>query len=155
MKKILLASAAAIGLLFGSTGQAATTTGTFNVVINLTSVCTLGTIADVTFDYTSFQNTASTPNAGSGAFNVTCTPGLQYTMALTTTNGGGTADVTDDAVNLAYTLTVPAAAQTGTGAAQAFTVTGSMAANQSGNCATTTCTNAAATNRGKTLTVTY
>ena len=153
MKKILLASATALGLFFGLPSQAATTTGTFNVNITLTSVCTLGTITDVAFAYTSFQNTAV---AGTGGgFNVTCTPGLQYTMALTTTNGGGTADVTDDAVNLAYTLAVPATTQTGTGAAQAFTVTGTMAANQAGTCATTTCTNAAASNRGKTLTVTY
>lgn len=153
MKKILLASATALGLLLGLPSHAATTTGTFNVNITLTSVCTLGTITDVAFAYTSFQVAAATGTGG--GFNVTCTPGLQYSMALTTTSTGLTADVTDDAVNLAYTLAVPAATQTGTGAAQPFTVTGNMNGGQAGSCATTTCTNAAATNRGKTLTVTY
>jgi hypothetical protein len=46
---------------------------------------------------------------------------------------------------------------TGSGAAQTYYVHGTIAANQGGNCAVAggACTNAAATNRNKTITITY
>lgn len=157
MKKLL--SIAALSLLTLSSLltaplQAATASGQFNVVINLTSKCEINTtnaatgavIDPLTFTYTSFQLAAAT---ASTAFNVRCTNSLPYTMALS--NSG----VTDDVVNLAYTLALSAASGTGTGTNQAFSVNGTMALGQAGTCATATCTNALATNRTKTLTITY
>lgn len=147
MKKLLIAAVLGFSALQGGNAQAATTSGNFNVNITLTSVCTLSTITDVAFAYTSFQAAASTGTGG--GYSVTCTNTLPYTMALDATN------TTDAAVNLSYVLALSAASGTGNGAAQAFTVNGTMAANQSGNCATATCTNAASANKGRTLTVTY
>jgi len=146
MKKLMMVAAfGAAGLLSIGT-QAASVNDTFDVDINLTSACQLSTITNVTFAYTSFQVGASA-SAG-GVFTVTCTNNLPYTMALDQTN------VTDDALNLAYTLAV-AAGGTGNGAAQGYTVTGNMAGGQGGNCAAATCNNGAATNNTRQLTVTY
>lgn len=122
-------------------------TANFDVVINLTSACQFGTVNNVTFNYTSFQAAAST--ATGGGFQVRCTNTLPYTLALDSTS------VTDDAVNLAYTLSLSAAGGTGNGAYQNYTVNGDMASGQAGTCATATCTNAAATNRQRTLTVSF
>ena len=147
MKKLLLI--ALLGFVGAGTGiaNAATATGTFNVNITLTSVCQLTAPANVDFAYTSFQVGAATGTGG--AFSVQCTNSLPYTMALDQTS------VTDNAVNLAYTLGLSAAVGTGTGSAQAFTVTGNMAAAQAGTCATASCTNTAASNKTRTLTITY
>ncbi|MBL8521195.1 MAG: spore coat protein U domain-containing protein [Betaproteobacteria bacterium] len=148
MKKLLLVAALGFSSLIGGVAHAGTTTGTFNVNITLTTACTLTTINDLNFAYTSFQAAAATPTSG-GGFSVTCTNGVPYTFgldALTTT---------DDAVNLTYTLSLPTPAA-GTGAAQAYTIGGSIAASQGGTCASLgSCTNAAATNRQRTLTVTF
>jgi hypothetical protein len=147
MKKLLLATALGFSTLLGGVAHAGTTSGTFNVNITLTTACTLSTIGDINFTYTSFQSTASTGTGG--GFNVTCTNGVPYTFAL------DNASVTDDFVNLAYTLTLPTPTA-GTGAAQAYTIGGNMAASQGGTCATLgSCTNASATNRQRTLTVTF
>jgi hypothetical protein len=63
--------------------------------------------------------------------------------------------VTDDAVNLAYTLGLSATTGTGSGVDQAYSVSGSMALGQAGTCLTAACTNAAATNKVRTLYVVY
>ena len=157
MKKLLSIAALsllALSSLLTAPSQAATATGTFDVVINLTSKCEINStnaatgavISNLTFNYTSFQTTAATASAG---LNVRCTNSLPYTLALS--NSG----LTDNAVNLAYTLSLSAASGTGNGADQAFTINGSMASGQAGTCATATCDNSAATNKTKTLTVTY
>lgn len=159
MKKLLLVAAMGLTGILSSTAQAASTSGTFNVNITLTSSCTLAAITAVDFAYTSFQGGAAT--ATGGGFNVSCTTNLPYTFGLQAGNGAptppgaATINVTDNAVNLAYTLALSAAGGTGSGAAQAFSVTGTMAGAQSGTCATATCTNAAATNRVHTLIVNY
>ncbi len=147
MKKLLLI--ALLGFVGAGTGvaNAATAIGNFNVNITLTSVCQVTSTADINFTYSSFQVGASAGTGG--AFSVQCTNSLPYTIALDQTS------VTDDAVNLAYTLGLSAAGGTGNGAAQAYSVTGSMAAAQAGTCATASCTNAAATNKQRTLTITY
>lgn len=147
MKKLILAALMGFVGIGAGVANAGTATGNFNVNITLTSVCQLTGPADLDFTYTSFQAGAAT--GVGGAFSVQCTNSLPYTMALDSTS------VTDDAVNLAYTLGLSAAGGTGNGAAQAYTVTGSMAAAQSGTCATASCTNAAATNKQRTLTITY
>jgi spore coat protein U-like protein len=134
----------------------------FTVVINLTSACTVSAVPNVVFNYTSFQVGASTATNGAG-FNVRCTNGLGYTLGLQSGAGAptppGTATLTgivDDAVNLTYDLGLSAATgQTGSGAIQNFSVTGTMAAAQGGTCATATCANTAATNRIHTLIVAW
>ncbi|CAN7518654.1 spore coat protein U domain-containing protein [Polaromonas sp. LjRoot131] len=155
MKKLILVIALGLSAIATLPAYAATAAGTFDVVINLTSKCEINsfaaptgaTINNVAFNYTSFQTTAATSTGGD--FNVRCTNSLPYTMALSNTG------VTDDAVGLAYTLSLSAAGGTGNGANQAYTVNGTMAANQAGTCSGATCTNTAATNKTKTLTITY
>ena len=134
--------------------HAQTATGNFDVVINLTSKCEINNenaatgavIGDLTFSYTSFQTAVATAQT---SFNVRCTDDLPFGLALDTLSA------TDDAVDLAYTLTLSATTGTGTGANQSFDVDGEIAAGQAGRCATATCTNTAATNKTRTLTVTY
>jgi hypothetical protein len=166
MKKIALIAAMAAALVSSFSAQAATASGTFDVVLNLTSKCEInGTttptgavISDLTLSYTSFQTTAATASTN---FSVRCTNGLSYGMALSA------AGATDDALNLAYELNLSSSAThatgdnasltglTGSSTPSTFYVHGTVTPNQPGTCATTTCTNAAATNRGRTLTITY
>src|SRR5258708_18118734 len=138
LKKLILATAlGAAGMGFGS-AQAANTSGTFTVIITVTSVCTLSAIANVAFAYTSFQVGAQ-PATG-GNFTVTCTSTLPYTFGLQAGNGAavppGTATlgpITDNSgVNLAYSLGLAAAGCTADRAPQAFNVTGTMAGGQGG-----------------------
>lgn len=130
MKKILLPLATALAVLGAADASAATSNAPFNVTVNLTAVCavTSAGISDVAFTYTSFQTTAA-PSSG-GNFNVKCTQGLGYTFSFTP-SGNGTMPTT----GLTYTLTAPAGG-TGNAANQAYQITGSMAANQGGTCAT-------------------
>jgi spore coat protein U-like protein len=158
MKRLITASLVAAALVSG-TAQAGSTSGTFNVSITLTSACTLSAVSDVTFAYTSLQAGAQ-PGAG-GGFSVTCTDTLPYTFGLqsgsgaATPPGAATISVTDDAVNLAYTLGLSAAGGSGNGVAQAYSVTGTMAGGQAGTCSAASCTNATATNKTHTLIVNY
>jgi len=142
MKKIALIAAGLVIGLSSLSAQALTATGTFNVTINFTSVCTANTagLAPV-FNYTSLQGTAAS-FATAQSFSVTCTNGVPYTMAL---DAGGTGytgaftapagTYTNTASGLIYSLTLPAATA-GTGAAQTYALTGSMAAGQAGTCTT-------------------
>jgi spore coat protein U-like protein len=163
MKKIALI--AAMGLMgMGSAMAQSPVTGTFNVVINLTSKCEFSTApTDLTMSYISFQ---ATPATGTMNFGVRCTAGLPYSIGL-----NNTSTVNDSALLLDYTLNLSnsatyAAGTNGTlaslsgaagGAAQTYYVHGTIAAAQAGNCLTAggSCTNAAATNRGRTVTITY
>ena len=158
MKRIIAASlvAAALG---ASTAQAGSTSGQFNVNVTLTSACTLSAVTDLAFAYTSLQVGAAT--ATGGGFSVSCTNSLPYTFGLqsgtgaATPPGAATLSVTDNAVNLGYSLGLSAAGSTGTGASQSFSVTGSMAGSQAGTCAAASCTNGAATNKRHTLILNY
>ena len=158
MKRILTATAIAAALAAGN-AQAGNTSGTFNVNVTLTSACTLSAVTAVDFAYTSLQ--AAVANATGGGFSVSCTSTLPYTFGLQAGNGAATPpgaasiNVTDNSVNLNYTLNLSAAGGTGNGAAQAFSVTGTMAGSQAGTCAAASCTNAAATNKTHTLIVNY
>lgn len=162
MKKIALI--AVMGLLGVSAAMAQSVTGNFNVVINLTSKCEFSTApTNLTMSYNSFQNNAAT---GTMNFGVRCTAGLPYSIGL-----NNTASVTDSFLLLDYTLNLSsnatyAAGTNGSltglsgatlGAAQTYYVHGTVAANQVGNCTTVggSCTNTAATNRGRTMTITY
>jgi len=132
-------------IVMGATAPAhaaGTATSNFNVTANLTSKCEITAApAPVVFSYTSFE-TAAVPATG-GGFTMRCTNLLPYTLSVP---AGGTL------IGLAYTLGTSAAGGTGAGlTAATHSVTGSMAANQSGDCAAGSCT-ATATH---TLTVTY
>jgi hypothetical protein len=130
-----------------ATAHATVATGTFNVGINLTSVCQISTAPTAAFSYTSFQSTAAT---FSSSFNVLCTNTLPISsITLDSTS------VTDSATNLAYTLSLGAIPTAGTGVAQSVPITGSMPAGQAGTCATATCSNTSSTNKQRTLTITY
>jgi spore coat protein U-like protein len=144
MKKILLPLAAALAL--GAAASAgATTLGpqNFNVTVTLTPSCSITQApTDVAFTYSSFQGGPAT--ATGGAFKVKCTNGLGYSVGLDATSG--------TVIGLNYTLTPPAASQSGTGADQSFTIGGSMLQGQSGTCAGPgTC----AGSDVRTLTITY
>jgi spore coat protein U-like protein len=158
MKRILTATAIAAALAAGNT-QAGNTSGTFNVNVTLTSSCTLAAVTDLAFAYTSLQPGVS--NATGGGFSVSCTNTLPYTFGLQSGNGAATPPgaatiaVTDNAVNLGYSLGLSAAGGTGNGLVQPYSVTGTMAASQAGTCAAASCTNAAATNKTHTLIVNY
>lgn len=160
MKKAVLAAlmahAGLISMNAHADGLGLTATGTFNVNITLTSKCEINSanaatgalINNLAMTYTSFQDTGAT---GSTSFNVRCTDGLNYMLALDNTN------VTDDALNLAYTLALSTSSGTGTGTDQPITVNGSIAALQAGKCteADGVCDNTTATNKQRTLTVSY
>ncbi len=146
MKKLILVTALGLSALSLSS-QAATATGNFDVTINLTSKCEVASAPTAAFTYTSFQTTAAT---FSSSFNIRCTNTLPITSVALDSSS-----VTDNATNLAYTLTMGAAPAAGTGANQSITLSGSMAAGQAGTCATATCTNASATNKQRTITITY
>ena len=151
MKKLLSLFALAMVSAITLPVQAATVTGNFDVNISLTSACIYTKTSDVSFSYTSFQTSAQAQSTA-GAFTVKCTNLLPYTLAL-----DAAGSYTDAAVNLAYTLALSAAGGTGNGTAQTYSVTGSIPANQPGNCATTggACTNSASANKTRTLTITY
>lgn len=123
---------------------------TFAVSVITTNSCQINVSpGPITFIYTSFQ---AGPSVGSNSFGVRCTTGLFYSLSLDATS------VLDNAVDLNYTLALSAPSSTGTGVTQSFTVDGSMPAGQAGTCAAgppATCSNAAATNKTRTITVTY
>lgn len=158
MKRLMLA--AALSSIAALPVHAADATGTFDVVINLTSKCEINStaaatgavIGDLTLDYTSFQASAAT---GSTNFNVRCTTGLPFSLSL------DSASLTDGTTGLAYTLalsdsavyaagpTATLGSQTGTGANATYYVHGTIAAGLGGS------STAGAANKTRTLTVTY
>jgi len=158
MKKLFasLLVASAFGI---ATTDAANTSGQFNVTVTLNSTCSLSTITAIAFTYTSLQGAVA--NATAGGYTVTCTNSLPYTFGLQTGTGAATPPgaatitVTDNAVNLQYVLGTSAAGGTGSGAAQSYNISGTMAASQSGTCGVGSCTNAAATNKTHTLILNY
>lgn len=145
MKRILLPLAAALSLLgAGASSAAGSASAGFNVTVTLTSACTVSSPSAVAFTYTSLQTGAATSTGG--AFNVKCTNTLPYTVALDATSGSFTT------AGLSYSLALSATSGTGNGTTgTAFTVNGTMAANQAGTCATATCSDTSA----RTVTVSY
>ena len=158
MKRLITAGLVAAALGAGN-AQAGSTSGQFNVNVTLTSSCTLSAITALDFAYTSLQGGAST--ATGGGFTVRCTDTLPYTFGLqsgtgaATPPGASTISVTDNAVNLGYTLGTSAAGGTGNGVVQSYSVTGTMAGNQAGTCSGASCTNGSATNKTHTLILNY
>ena len=91
MKKLLIATAVSLASLSATApAQAATVVGSFNVTVNLTAVCTMGTIGDLAFGtYTAFQAAAATATTTA---TLTCSRGLTgVTAVFDTTAPGATA----------------------------------------------------------------
>lgn len=156
MKKLLLTALTSLAALVCAPAHAQTATGNFNVVITLTSSCSLNTPVNGALAYTSFA--ASESSATAATINVRCTNALPYTATL---NGAtGTNNVyayTDSTLNLGYELTLAATGlaatgtNVGTGNNQAYTITPAVVTAQGGNCAGGTCSSTAA----HTLTIAY
>ena len=158
MRKLIIGTALAMAVIQPAAAQS--TSGQFDVNITLTAGCSLSAITAVDFAYTSFQGGVA--NATNGGFNVTCTTSLPYTFGLQAGAGAATppgaatiGPINDDAVNLAYSLALSAAGGVGNGAAQGYSITGTMAAGQAGTCAASPCNNGTATNNTHTLIVNY
>jgi hypothetical protein len=171
MKKILALAVAALALLvaFIPAARAAVVSSDFNVSVTLTAVCTATNSNTQTVNfgtYTAFGS-ASTPAPTAGlTFN--CTRGLAApTVAFDTTNGtaigGGVLAGLNYDLNVgapviaAGTPATSAPGGTGTADAYTYTVTGSMAAGQAGDCGggtATACTPATASHVRQ-LIVTY
>jgi spore coat protein U-like protein len=114
--------------------------GSFPVTITTPPVCAVSTApGTVTMNYTSFGGVAN----GSTTFGVTCSLALPYTMALDATAG--------TVLGLNYTIGLSTGASVGTGAQQTHSINGSIAAGQSGTCATANCTSS----QVRSVTVTY
>jgi hypothetical protein len=152
MKKLILPVLLGLAALASLPTQAATATGNFNVVVNLTSACKLSTPpAALTIAYTSLGGATSATTD----FSVLCSQGMAYTLALDAAN----ADTLGLAIPLAIrtgTDSGPAAGGTqgATALPTAFKVKASMIAGQQGNCAAVgagVCTSTVA----RILTVTY
>jgi len=117
-----------------------TATGSFPVSIATPAVCNLTTApTDIVFSYTGFGAAAN----ASTTFGVTCTSYLAYTMALDATSG--------TLLGLGYTLALSASSGTGSGVAQSYSITGTIAAGQSGTCGSGSCS----ASQARTLTITY
>ncbi|MFC5520715.1 spore coat protein U domain-containing protein [Polaromonas jejuensis] len=140
-----------------TTAGANVATAIFAPTVSITAACFVGQVASgntapgaispstLTLAYTSFAPTNQTATMN---FTVDCTRNTTYTLALSLTSG--------TLLGLNYTLALSPSggppAIVGSGLAQPYTVTGTIAAGQAGTCATGTCT---ATKTGVTLTVTY
>jgi len=129
-------------------------TGSITVSITAPATCSLTAPGTMIFNYTSGSAIAA---AASTTFNALCTNLLPYTLSL---DAGGTGytgsftsptgSYTNTATSLIYSLTLPTPTA-GTGVAQTYTLTGSMAAGQGGKCNAGTCS----VTDIHTLTVTY
>ena len=155
MKKLTLISVLCASGLFGATSTLAAgpTSSGFTVDVNLTTKCVATTSGtpSLTFDYTGFQNTASTPLAPV-SITFECTRGIAApTLSFdsgtgkTSTSGLATGATAEGvAAGLRYTLAVGANTATdagtaattssgGSGKLLAYAVTGSIAAGQAGD----------------------
>ena len=115
---------------------------TLSVALQVNSACSISSApAAMNFSYTSFQTVTAT---ASSSFAVTCTQGAPYTVALDTTSGR--------LLGLDYQLSMNVSGtRTGTGAAQAIVIQGSIAAGQSGTCASGSCS----ASEMRTVTISY
>ena len=119
----------------------ATVTTTFPVQVSVPENCVLSSPpGNLAFTYTSFQASAAT---ASTSFAVTCASNTPYTLSLDATTG--------TLAGLTYSLALSAASLTGTGLPQSATISGTIAAGQSGICSGASCTASAV----RTLTITY
>ncbi len=126
----------------GSTLNAPPATAVLNPSVTIAPSCTLSsTPKDLTFTYTSFQTSQA---EASTSFAAKCVKDTSYTMALDATSG--------TLLGLNYSLAIsPTGQRTGSGVDQSVTIGGTIAAGQSGICATSSCT----ASQARTFTITY
>jgi spore coat protein U-like protein len=134
----------AVTLRLGTTAAATVlNTTTLGVALSIPKSCRFSTPpAAVTVNYPAFS---AVPVTGASNFAMTCTQGTTYTIALDATRG------LIPNVQLAYGLSLSAAAATGTAVSQGYTVNISVDAGQAGRCIVSTCNGT----DSRTLTVTY
>jgi spore coat protein U-like protein len=117
-----------------------TATGIAGASITTPATCNLSTApGDVVFNYVGFGPVVN----ASTTFAVTCSTSLPYTMALDATSG--------TIIGLNYTIGLSAPSGSGNGAAQTYTISGSIAAGQAGTCGTGSCS----ASQARVLTITY
>jgi hypothetical protein len=128
-------------------------TSSITPTVSIQSACFVGTLgagnfaapgtvapSTLTLNYTSFSRIAV---SNSMAFTIDCTQGTPYTLSLSPASG--------TLLGLPYSLSLGSSSGSGSGFAQSVTVTGTIAAGQSGNCALASCSATQAT----TVTITY
>jgi spore coat protein U-like protein len=103
---------------------ASTRTGSLPVTIYAPAACTVSPPSQFNMTYTAFT---ATPSALTKLWNATCTTGMPYTIALDSTSG--------TVAGLSYTVGLSSGNSTGTGSAQSFLATTTIAARQAGSCA--------------------
>lgn len=124
-----------------NTTTSVSATALFDVKVSTPESCVFsGAPGNIQLAYTSFQQVTSDT---SSTFDIGCTKGTAYGIALDATSG--------TLMNLDYSLKLSAKNATGNGLAQTFTVSASMAAGQSGTCATGTCS----ANETRSITISY
>lgn len=102
----------------------------FGVSASIQSSCYFSSApAPLTINYSSFSATLATGNT---AFQLSCTYDSPYTLTIDPPASG-------TLLGLNYSLALSAPSGTGTAGPQSFSVTGTVAAGQSGNCATGSC----------------
>ena len=143
----------AFSLRQGSATGAVIATSTITPTVSIQSACFVGTLgagnfaapgtvapSTLTLNYTSFSSVVV---SSSMAFTMDCTQGTPYTLSLSPASG--------TLLGLPYNLSLSSSSGTGSGFAQSVTVTGTIPAGQSGNCALASCSATQAT----TVTITY
>ena len=103
---------------------ASTLTGSLPVTIYAPAACTVSPPSQFNMTYTAFS--ASAP-ALTKLWSATCTTGMPYTITLDSTSG--------TVAGLSYTVGLSSGSSTGTGSAQSFLATTTLAASQAGSCA--------------------
>ncbi len=120
---------AANGTLLQSTTFAAYTSIRDNCYFSTTP-------APLAISYTSF---ATAPSTGNTSFQVSCTFNTPYTLSLNAAPPPAVTTYNGTASGLNYSIVLSAGSGTGTSAPQTYGVTGTIAAGQSGTCATGVC----------------
>lgn len=133
MRKLALPALLALAAIVSAPAHALTASGAFDVTVNLYPKCEFVTAPSaLSLHYVSFQTTDSTNDM---AFTLRCTNTLPYTLSI-----GGTAGASGTLAGLNYTLATrnaggAATTGTGSGAAQSWSVRGTIAGGQGGTCA--------------------
>ncbi|MEP6789973.1 MAG: spore coat protein U domain-containing protein [Ramlibacter sp.] len=117
-----------VTLSLRTTGNTVRDTGAATVRIYAPSACSISTPpGNVAFTYAAFGGAT----AANTTFGVTCTTLMPYTLSLDATTG--------TVVGLDYTIGLSSSSATGNGVAQTHTISGTMAAGQSGVCTGASC----------------
>lgn len=125
----------------GTNAGALTSSAPLNYRVGVGNQCVFNTYpTTVLFNYASFSPTVQTSNQN---FDLRCSNGLFWSLAVS--------PASSTLLGLGYSLSTTPGSGTGTGNDQVITLTGTMAANQAGTCATATCS----ATQAHVLTITY